>query len=363
MEGMLTNMERSELEMGIHDGLQEGSDNSVGDYSGDKEQSSQDASLGDLPEHCIAAILSCLSPREVSRVACVCRSFRAASNFDSVWEHILPPKYKDLLALDPEIDPTQFASKKEVFDHLCNFPLVFEKKTQGFWLDRETGGVCLSISAKGITIIWSTTPEYWDWFHDPNSLFPEVARLKHVCWFEAKGEIKWSLPPGKYTFSWRLFLDHQLSGWRQAPATFNLSKNEEEFFQRKCYIDQSHEYSRRQVGDFTLPTFRDVENGWREYDVGEFEVEEGEDSCFLKFSMLAFEVGCWKSGLIMDGVVVRPTNTIRESPQAETNQRSESGFHTPEFQPEGPDFQFPEDFDHTMIRYVLPGRYDPNHFF
>ena len=130
MEGMLTNMERSELEMGIHDGLQEGSDSSVGDYSGDKEQSSQDVSLGDLPEHCIAAILSCLSPREVSRVACVCRSFRAASNFDSVWERILPPKYKDLLALDPEIDPTQFASKKEVFDHLCNFPLVFEKKTQ-----------------------------------------------------------------------------------------------------------------------------------------------------------------------------------------------------------------------------------------
>jgi hypothetical protein len=303
-------MERADLEMEAsesHDQL--ASESGVSD-----DRTEKLPSLGDLPEHCIAAILSRLSPGEVVRSTCVCPSFRAAANFDFVWEIMLPQKYQDLLALDPDVVPTQFASKREVFEHLCNLPLVFANKTQGFWLDRETGGVCLSIAARGITIIWSSTFQYWVWLHNPHSLFPEVARLKNVCWFEAKGEVEWSLPLGTYTFSWRLFLGN-LSGWRDAPATFKFLKNDVESTPRKCYIDHSPEISMTQIGDFSLPTFRDVENGWREYDVAEFKVEEGEETCFLKFAMTAYEVGSWKSGLCMDGVVVRPTNTIRASQQ------------------------------------------------
>jgi hypothetical protein len=114
MEGMLTSMERTDLEMDTHR---------------DEASGNEQPSLGDLPEVCIAVILSCLSPREVARLACVCRSFRAASTFDSVWENILPSKYKDLLALDPNVVPTQFTSKREVFDHLCNL-VFFANNTQ-----------------------------------------------------------------------------------------------------------------------------------------------------------------------------------------------------------------------------------------
>lgn len=175
------------------------------------------------------------------------------------------------------------------------------------------------------------------------SRFPEVARLKSVCWFEAKGEIECSLPPGRYTFSWRLLLG-ELRGWRSEPAHFTLCKNDREFTECKCYIDPSLEVSTREVDLFNLPTIRDVENGWKEYDVGEFLVEKGEDTCLLKFAILAVEEGHWKSGLCLDGVVVRPTKTIRQS-QLMTLPRAESGFHTPEFQPEAPEFQF-----HEVIR-------------
>ena len=170
--------------------------------------------------------------------------------------------------------------------------------------------------------------------------FPEVARLKTVCWFEAKGEVECSLPPGTYTLSWRLLLGN-LSGWRSEPAHFTLSKNDSESMECKCYIDSSLDLSREEVDYYSLPTIRDVESGWREYDVGEFVVEKGEDTSFLKFGMSAIEEGAWKSGLCLDGVVVRPTKTIRQS-QPVTLPRAESGFHTPEFQPEAPEFQLPE---------------------
>lgn len=120
MEDMLTSTERSNLDMDTHQAA-EASESGV---SGNEQ-----TQLGDLPEVCMAMILSFLSPREVMRLACVCRSFHAASNFDSVWENILPPKYKDLLALDPDVVPAQFASKREVFDHLCNL-VFFANNTQ-----------------------------------------------------------------------------------------------------------------------------------------------------------------------------------------------------------------------------------------
>ena len=126
MEDMLTASERKSLQMDEKQAQQ-------GSCSGDCEKvDSNEVSqgvLGDLPEVCIAVILSCLPPREVVKLACVCRSFRSASNFDSVWENILPPKYKDSLALDPDAVPARFASKREIFDYLCN-PMIFANNTQ-----------------------------------------------------------------------------------------------------------------------------------------------------------------------------------------------------------------------------------------
>jgi len=129
MEGMLTATEKNKLDMdsnqpqesGEHDKFH--SSNELGD-----EQSNEGV-LGELPEVCIAMILSYLPPREVAKLACVCRSFRAASNFDSVWESMLPPRYKDILALDPDVVPAQIASKREIFDHLCK-PIFLANRTQ-----------------------------------------------------------------------------------------------------------------------------------------------------------------------------------------------------------------------------------------
>lgn len=77
--------------------------------------------LGDLPESCVALILSHLDPWEIYRLAVLNRTFRQASLADSVWEAKLPENYKILvkkLFTDQETSVTTVA-KKEIYDRLC----------------------------------------------------------------------------------------------------------------------------------------------------------------------------------------------------------------------------------------------------
>lgn len=172
-----------------------------------------------------------------------------------------------------------------------------------------------------------------------------------MCWFEAKGEIECSLPPGAYTFTWRMYLG-DLHGWHGEPAKFTLAKNDVENSECKCYIDRRPDVSRQPVEQCRLPTIRVMETGWTEYDVGEFFVEKGEETCSLKFCLAAVQRGSWKSGLFLDGVVIRPTEAVKRI-QPVTSPRAESGSHTPEYQPEGPEFQFSEVFRRFFTS--LPG--------
>lgn len=271
--------------------------------------------LGELPEVCIAMILGFLSPRDVAKLACVCRSFRAASTYDVVWERVLQrcPRFRDILALDPAVDPAQFTSRKQIFDQLCK-PLIHANHTQAVWIDRKTGGLCWSIAARGLRIVWGFDLRYWEWLPDQSSLFPEVARLLNVCWFEVTHEIELSLPPGAYTVTWRLFLG-DLRGWHNEPAHFSFTKNDDESTECKCHIDPRPAVSSQPVAQFRLPAaIRVIETGWTEYDVAEFSVAKGEETCSLKFSFIARESRGWKSGLYLDGVDIRPTEVVKQIP-------------------------------------------------
>lgn len=146
-------------------------------------------------------------------------------------------------------------------------------------------------------------------------MFPKnIARLKSVCWFDVKGEIVCSLPPGGYTVSWRAYLSANSDGWDSEPVHFTFSKNETEVIcESKCYINRTRSGTSGlpiQVEQFSLPTIRVVENDWTEYDVGEFVVEGGKENCALKFAMLA-TAGFWKSGLSLDGIFIRPWKGFR----------------------------------------------------
>lgn len=129
-----------------------------------------------------------------------------------------------------------------------------------------------------------------------------IAQLERVTRFEASGEMKCSLPPGTYTFSWRIFLLRP-SGWGSDPVLFTLSKNNEPVDERKCFMTLE-DSANQDVEHFKLPTIRIGETGWREFDVGEFVVESEEKITHLNFAMSSAEGDC-KTGLFMDGVVLQ----------------------------------------------------------
>jgi hypothetical protein len=41
--------------------------------------------------------------------------------------------------------------------------LITTNYGQGYWLDRATGGVCCTLSAKNFTIVRGDDTKYWEW--------------------------------------------------------------------------------------------------------------------------------------------------------------------------------------------------------
>lgn len=75
-------------------------------------------SLGDLPESCVAAILTHLDPPDICRLARLNRAFRDASRVGLVWEPKLPDNYEVLVG---ELLGQSSGSlgKRDIFAGLC----------------------------------------------------------------------------------------------------------------------------------------------------------------------------------------------------------------------------------------------------
>ncbi|KAI5064975.1 hypothetical protein GOP47_0019670 [Adiantum capillus-veneris] len=192
-------------------------------------------------------------------LALINKNFSAASNSDQLWQKLLPPA-----------------------SHLEPGGL------QKFWLDRRTGGECYMMSARAVTIIWGSSPQYWVWPRCSDAWFPEVACLRSVCWFEIKGKFQQPLKPGSYTVSFRMQI-RNTSCWRRSPIKLslrNVSYGHESI--NSCTLFQ---------GQFPIS--------------GEFTVEENE-SCpvEVEFAMREIKVLNWKNGFLLDGVFIRPSNVV-----------------------------------------------------
>jgi hypothetical protein len=139
-----------------------------------------------------------------------------------------------------------------------------------------------------------------------------IARLKAVCWFDVKGEVACSLSPGTYTVSWRVNVSTDARGWEFDAVNFTFSKKQndiEDISRCKCYLKRSRSPV---VLTHPEPTVRAVGNGWTEYDVGEFVVEE-EGNIALEFAMVATNDHYWKTGLSLDGVVIRLKSSVDDA--------------------------------------------------
>ncbi|XP_042501121.1 F-box protein PP2-B10-like [Macadamia integrifolia] len=288
-----------------------------------------------LPEGCISNIISLTSPRDACRSSVISSFFRSAADSDSVWERFLPSDYQQILS-SSSVSPSPmsvFSSKKELYLHLCHDPLLIDRGTKSFALDKCSGKKCYMIGARELSIVWGDTPSYWKWQPLPESRFSEVAELVNVCWLEIHGKMETRLlsPNTTYVAYMVLKFTDSAHGFNFDPAevSVKLLNSGEEMIKSVDLNPVGRQ--RRQVGGYRgfgrLPTLlrlrpwepvedpeprqegqirpKKREDGWMEIEMGEFFNERGEDG-EVEMSLMEVKGGQWKSGLIIQGIELRP---------------------------------------------------------
>lgn len=124
--------------------------------------------LAELPEDCIASIISHTSPLDATRLAGMCSTFRRASQFDTVWQNFLPCDYKSVCRSGQENQ-----NKREIVMSLTEGVLL-ENGMQKYMLLRCSGGVCRKLSVAGMDVAWGQDSRFWKWDHSRSSCFGKV---------------------------------------------------------------------------------------------------------------------------------------------------------------------------------------------
>ncbi|XP_020599127.1 putative F-box protein PP2-B12 [Phalaenopsis equestris] len=323
-----------------------------------------------LPEECLSHAILLTSPRDACRSEAVSAAFRSASASDNVWRSFLPSDYAEILAR--AVDRVEFASMKHLYFRLCD-PILIDGGKMGFFVDKETGVKCFILPARELLIIWGDTPQYWRWNHDPESRFPEVAELMNVCWLEIRGRINSRLLSKRSNYSAYLIfkLSSSAAGFNDPPQKASVTIGADDsplsvrlmeeqnfgrprpilrrpryfrnFFRRANFPQEPPEDLREPLNELhvrdDLPEEADEarhdrrqnpdvegqdqserdgeivgrpqlrQDGWMEILLGEFYNEDGDDGEVV-MSFLEIKGGHWKSGLIVQGIEIRPKKGV-----------------------------------------------------
>ncbi|KAB2083857.1 hypothetical protein ES319_A05G295700v1 [Gossypium barbadense] len=260
--------------------------------------SSSSPCLGDLPESCVASIIQHLDPPEICKLAKLNRAFSAASWADFVWESKLPPNYHILVHKILGFVP-QNLGKRDIYRRLCR-PNTFDGGAKKVWLHKSTGGVCMSISSKGLQITGIDDRRYWNHIPTNESRFHSIAYLRQIWWFEVNGEVEFPFPVGTYSVFFRLQLGRasrgfgrgicdpkQVHGWDIKPVRFQLWTSGDKHSTCECSLNEAGK--------------------WFHYHVGDFNVENPDSSTKIKLSMTQIDCTNTKGGLCLDSVVIYPS--------------------------------------------------------
>ncbi|XVF33404.1 hypothetical protein REPUB_Repub17cG0165800 [Reevesia pubescens] len=259
--------------------------------------------LDDIPESCAALVLVQLDPPEICKLARLNRTFLGASTADFIWESKLPSNHRFIV--EKVLGDTSLLNlqKKELYARLCR-PNPFDDGTKEIWLDKNTGGICLSISSKALTITGIDDRRYWNHISTEESSYPTVAYLQQIWWFEVDGELEFQFPAGTYCLFFRLQLgksskrlgrrvcnSEHIHGWDIKPARFQLTTSDGQHAVSQCYLDNP--------GNRVL------------YQVGDFVVENPNALTKIKFSLTQIDCTHTKGGLCVDAALIYPSSVAK----------------------------------------------------
>ncbi|KAM1144996.1 hypothetical protein ACFX2B_033331 [Malus domestica] len=252
--------------------------------------------LQELPEGCIAKVVSLTTPRDACRFSAVSKSFMSAANSDAVWDKFLPPDIPSILSHASSSSSTSSSSKKKLYLTLCENPVLVDDGKMSFTLDKWSGKKCYMISPKDLMIAWGGTPAYWKWISLANSRFEEVAELVVVWWLEINGKIDTRIlsPSTVYKAYLVFMLSERARGFDRddlLEVKVGLFGEEETNSKRTVFPGQERSLKKRP-------------DGWLEVEIGEFLCPGEEDGGLME--MACMEVDRMMRGLIVQGIEVRP---------------------------------------------------------
>ncbi|KAE9589662.1 hypothetical protein Lal_00000543 [Lupinus albus] len=277
-----------------------------------------------LPEGCIASILSRTTPIDTCKLSLVSTTFYSASLSDSVWNTFLPNDYTNIISrsLSHTSLFSNSSSKKSIFQALSKRPIMIDNSTKSFQLDRKSGKKCYMLGARALTIVWGDTDYYWRWINKPESRFPEVAELCNVCWLEIHGVLNTNaLSPNTHYAAYLVFkVIDNARGFREYPVelsidTFGghnskknvcLTPNAETlpgYYDEEWIMEMDEMEMHERMQGLPLPNVRS--DGWLEIEMGNF-FSSGLEDEEVQLSVMEINGGNWKSGLIIEGIEVRP---------------------------------------------------------
>ncbi|KAJ0240456.1 F-box domain-containing protein [Hirschfeldia incana] len=291
------------------------------------------ARLETLPEDCISKVIYHTSPRDACVVASVSKTVKSAAESDLVWEKFVPQDYSSLVPRSVD-----FMSKKEMYISLADDSVLIDDGKKSFWLEKGSGKKCYMLSAMDLKIVRSDCPAYWQWNTVPDSKFKKVAELRDVSWFEIRGKISSGMLSKGTHYS--VYLVFKRSGGRsygfedlpmEAQVGFVGKDPASKTFVLLEPIDadqpSGYRYTsvsltwvsredrarrtREVGGNVEEPKVRG--DGWSEVKLGMFYIhgggcrdDDGDDGDEIEFSIMETQKGHWKSGMIFQGVEIRP---------------------------------------------------------
>ncbi|KAL5836881.1 hypothetical protein ACOSQ3_014050 [Xanthoceras sorbifolium] len=118
-----------------------------GDHD-DEASATANTGMIELPEGCIATVISFTSPRDACRLSCVNSLFKLATESDAVWDRFFPTDYRSLISNSNFCSLSSSMSKKELYLSLCHNPILIDEGKMSFQLDKLSGKKCYMVSAR-----------------------------------------------------------------------------------------------------------------------------------------------------------------------------------------------------------------------
>ncbi|XP_045794159.1 putative F-box protein PP2-B12 [Trifolium pratense] len=268
----------------------------------------------ELPESCIATILSHTTPIDTCRLSVVSKTFHSASNSDDVWNRFLPSDSNLIDAIFswyPYL--ANLPSKKAMFLALPNPPIIIDNGKKSFQLDKKSGKMFYMLSARSLTIACSARVKKWN--TKLNSRFPKVAELCNVSWFEIRGTINsLSLSPNTHYAAYLVFKMNGAHGFENEPAELSVGVEDGRCITKFVCLDpyflyetnhRPHRASRPtpKVVGLQRPSVRS--DGWFEIEMGKFFNSSLEDKV-VRMSVIQKKGHGKMENFFLEGIEVRP---------------------------------------------------------